>query len=596
MNWDLSGRRRSSEGYTLAAQFMSLQPAGQCLQDLGALLLSRRDIVGYRVVIPGDAARGGGDDLILILVLATMPVPPDYERIRIHDIFKKYGGKTTDTPQVIRDRLFREWLTVIREQEEQAPQQPPNMLLMSTQQEGILVATTSHAKCRDCGGTRHKIARLNLCQGCWEKVKPAVRREWRDIKERRQLRQAVDEHITEQRRQREAQDQMVLLRQARNNVRQNGIHMPELTDQEAAKLEIARIRAEGVPPMGTPGRAEYMRLFTIAQGGYKRDADDLDRMIGRLYAETAIQVKDILSAVGVDGNRLRRVQNKLQMPNRDDMAEWRTGPALAQGEKLIVINGVPMIQLAGSLTTRPVFSDTPTVESEPEPVEDEQAADEQPEQEPEKQREPEPEPTPVAHEPVAPTDNGTEQAPRRRRRVWTDDVKAEIAGWYADASIPIAEIMQAYGLPSSTLGDIRQQFNLPPRRSHELPHRNQFTGPRLAGRFEMIDGKHQWIPGEPGQLNLGQAAGAELLEREALVTPQPTTPTQWIEQATRTFEEDQQQALATIAVPRAQKAWMFTYVPAPQRRMISAATFEEALAELHAVAGRDIDIEQAQRV
>src|SRR5215467_2734784 len=68
-----------------------------------------------------------------------------------------------------------------------------------------LLVVTSHAKCRSCGGQRHKIARLNLCEQCWLEVKPSLRAEWRRIKDRRKLKLAVDAALEEQRREKTQQ-------------------------------------------------------------------------------------------------------------------------------------------------------------------------------------------------------------------------------------------------------------------------------------------------------------------------------------------------------------------------------------------------------
>jgi len=47
------------------------------------------------------------------------------------------------------------------------------------------VVRVSHAKCRQCGQTRHRNAKANLCGRCWRQRKPEIQQQWRDIKARR---------------------------------------------------------------------------------------------------------------------------------------------------------------------------------------------------------------------------------------------------------------------------------------------------------------------------------------------------------------------------------------------------------------------------
>jgi transposase-like protein len=49
------------------------------------------------------------------------------------------------------------------------------------------VVKVSHARCRQCGQTRHRNAKSNLCGRCWKLRKPEVQQAWRDIKARRAL-------------------------------------------------------------------------------------------------------------------------------------------------------------------------------------------------------------------------------------------------------------------------------------------------------------------------------------------------------------------------------------------------------------------------
>lgn len=55
----------------------------------------------------------------------------------------------------------------------------------------------SHAKCRNCGASRHRNSKRNLCQACWLKVKPQVVQNWREIKLRRSLKRNGVTHAEE---------------------------------------------------------------------------------------------------------------------------------------------------------------------------------------------------------------------------------------------------------------------------------------------------------------------------------------------------------------------------------------------------------------
>jgi len=577
--------------WSRAAQFDSLQAAGLALRRLEALFFSQESLIGYRIVLPGSVLQRSDN---VILVAAICPgVMPDtmYEIDRIHEAMWENGGILIELPDTIIDRMRLDVADRLATMLVEGPPPAPNLMFLSTmdhlvgldmQREEPLVVT-SHAKCRDCGQVRHKIARLNLCQECWEKIKPSVRREWREIKDRRKLRESVDDHLAEQKRQREAQDQMVALRQARNNARRNGPDMPELTDQEAAKLEIARMRAAGeVPVLGTPERANYMRLHVIANGGQRRQPDELDRVIARLYQETRIQVKDILTACGVDNNRLRRVQHKLSVPNRDDIPGWYELPKIMDpGEKLLLVDMVPMIA-NGAGTLRPVFTDAETEpEFEPEYDASQEDAEEEPEEEPAPESEPEPEPVLAAHEPVEATTNGTE---RRHRRQWSWETKAEIAGWYADPSIPVREIKQAYGASNGIIDRARREFGVPLRITDGAHlRRNQRTGPSNAGRFEVIDGRRQWIQGDVAQLHLGQAETEVAMQDviEEVVMPSVIREIETAREVSR--------ALDIIDVPAPRHGWLVQVV-VTRTRLLPEQSFDEAVAAVRAEFGQDADI------
>jgi len=57
------------------------------------------------------------------------------------------------------------------------------------------VVKVSHARCRQCGQTRHRNVRANLCAECWKQRKPQQQREWREIKERRADRRVEEEAV-----------------------------------------------------------------------------------------------------------------------------------------------------------------------------------------------------------------------------------------------------------------------------------------------------------------------------------------------------------------------------------------------------------------
>jgi len=54
------------------------------------------------------------------------------------------------------------------------------------------VVKVSHARCRRCGQARHRTAKFNLCQRCWEKEKVVQRSKWREIKVRRALKRELE--------------------------------------------------------------------------------------------------------------------------------------------------------------------------------------------------------------------------------------------------------------------------------------------------------------------------------------------------------------------------------------------------------------------
>lgn len=598
-----------------AASFGSLQAAGLALHRLEAFCFGRPDRIGYQAVVPGPE-----DEPILIV---TALARDDFfvtsgTRRRIDDTFESCGGTATPLPDAIVNRLYWTWDLGA------SPEVWPNPMLMSTldiagkphaPREDLLVVT-SHAKCQDCGTNRHKIARLNICQECWQKIKPAIRRQWRGIKERRQLRRAVEEHIAEQRRQRELQANLATLRQQRNAARKGAALVDvDLTPQEQAKVEIARMRAEGVPPPGTPERARYMTLHAIANSGAERrnspgEVNAQDRLLGRLYAETDVMVRDLFQATGLDSNRLRRVQRILQIPNRDDVRPFNPPVRVQPGDELVVINGEALFKSETGLM-RPVFGTNGvhkedddeamrmrrTLHERPEPGPDPEP-DPAPDPAPDPQPEPEPEPVLAiaADRPLTEEEQRTAQeafaqaiaepepepAPeqpgnkRGRRRAWSPEVRAEIVAAYQDPSVSVSEIQRAYGVAEGTLYRFLKLAGVPVR---------------SAAKSEA--GRQGYERYQAAQLHLGQAPGAAIEEE----TPTVTTPTPPTSAPAPTPQPDASPVLALIrnqAYEPQQRAWAVTYI-VQRTELVAAPSIDEALRIMRERHGDDIDVVQLQR-
>ena len=591
-----------------AAQFTSLQASGLALQRLEAVFFGRPEYRACRQVSVGP----NGAHLIVVAALAREDFHVLHDvALTVRHTFEAFGGMPIVLDPAIRARFFEAWEHLGSNQ----------VIDFNPELEGPLVVT-SHAKCADCGGNRHKIARLNICQPCWEKVKPAQRREWRNIKDRRRLRRSVEEYFEEQHRQRAHQQTLVELRQLRNG--ESTVMAPNTPmTREEAQLEIARIRAEGVPPPGSPERTAYMRLHAIANYGTSgrpvtiNTLTPQDKLLLRLYTETDLQVKEIFAGLGVDANRLLRARKLSGTKTREDMIPWRPKYHINEGEELVLVGNEPMFRSPTGLL-RPVFE-----EPKPDPI---------PQPEPEPEPQPDPEPVPVAEreqpeqpepEQVQRTDVGVtvHSTPRKRKYAPRSKslpmaVQEEIVRLYQDPEIPVYEIQRAYDIPNGTLYRILERFKID-RGLRRSPGRGHVA----TGRLELINGRHEWVPGEPGQLHLGAAPGAQ----EPLPEPAPESPAHkeqapmppdaqdWIAQATRTLEAEEaarQQTAAlevngehsTLPVPLAvpehlqvrQRAWAVTFVMT-RTELVAAPTIDEALRVMRERHGEEIDVTGVQR-
>jgi len=415
--------------------------------------------------------------------------------------------------------------------------------------------STSHARCRQCGQARHKIARFNICQSCWEQTKPSIRQYWRQIKERRALRRAVEAHVREQQ---EARKQLYIQEEfavptevmAEAAAPVNGhATLAELYEAIRTKqlpkgqelAAIARIRAEGVPPFGTQERGLYLQLFR----GLPPDAEQ-DALVERLYVDTDVPVHEIQRALGIDGNETNRIRKRRGYPTRDAIQHWNPRGRMFDDESLVIRDGEAYFDSPDG-TSRRVW---PGGWTEPEPiVELEPAA---------------PEPEPAAEEPVVETPSG------RRRPPPSPQTIHEVLRLYEDMSVPVKEIEQAYSLSTSQLYRILEINGIAPR--NQRGPRPSALNVDQTGRFEMVNGKQTWVPGGNSmttQLHLGQAPGAQL----AVPEPQP---------------------LPAPAVSIHEREWAVSFI-VTRTSLVSAPTIDEALRKVREKHGADIEIVSTQR-
>jgi hypothetical protein len=611
-----------------AAVFSRLPDAGKALHCLESAFFGRPEFIGWQFVTPGLE---DGDNYLIVAALARDEFDVVSVVARRVAVALGQGGIFIDLPPGLVDLLFKAWNQAVI-----APRiREPNLTFMSTLEcrtpkfltpEGVLVVT-SHAKCRECGDTRHKIARFNLCQACWEKVKPSIRREWREIKDRRRLRQAVEAHIEQTHQDREQQNQLVTLRQLRNSEKPVGTMTPA-----EAQLAIEKMRLEGVPPPGTPARGFYMTLHAIVKGRTIRhigdakpptrhgDLDETDRLVGRLYAETTVPVGVIFDVMKIDSNRMRRIQRTFNIPNRESMPRDRQLFRPHRGEELALRDGIAVYVDTRTGDEREVFAEeTEQPELELEPVVGAVAT----------LAEPAPEPPPMSAEwgtrrghmaqvngkwqwvadetpadlvtevvemveqatPVAETAEqpaGTRRRGNGKPKRFDEATRREIARLYDDVNIPLGEIRDAYGISDATIDRVRREFD-------------------ISGRVGRPGYKR---PGRPRVQSLVEAkvaepreSGPEVPQPEPVTVPQPVQ--QWMAQATAALEADaaaeRQNGHAEVVHPLAvptpgapQHAWFVRFV-VTHESVVGAVSIDQALAQVRHEHGEDVEILHVQR-
>lgn len=332
------------------------------------------------------------------------------------------------------------------------------------------MVVTSHAKCRKCGGARHKIARFNMCEQCWRQIKPQVRDRWRQIKERRRLRREVDDYISNEQ---------------RKALRPEVAAVAELTAQEQARREIEEIKKNGVPPVGTKERARYLQLSIVAKHGSVSASraragvlEQWEQLLGWAYIETDAPVSEIYRVFRADQNRLNRVRRVLGLKSRNEMKPWRPKVHLVEGEELLLDAGQLYLRNGTTGLQRriyPVAEELPELPAEPsEEAIREAFSQELPEaQEPiaiqeelvEHTQEELPE---VATAPEPAPENGTvKRGFRRRGKNLRPAEKQEILRLYQDSEIPVDEIKHTYDVSDGTIYRLIKEAKIPSRRVRE---------------------------------------------------------------------------------------------------------------------------------
>src|SRR5262245_27326612 len=138
-----------------AAHFKNLLAATQSAKQLEVLFAGRRNFTVYRFVCPGP----DGDNTLFVAGLARDldEVSPHIEA-QTRQLLGK-GGVLTRVPDIIREQLFTDAAQLVRE-----PITDFQSAFFVSDRDTVRksegsVAETSHARCRDCGQSRHKFAR-----------------------------------------------------------------------------------------------------------------------------------------------------------------------------------------------------------------------------------------------------------------------------------------------------------------------------------------------------------------------------------------------------------------------------------------------------
>jgi len=320
-------------------------------------------------------------------------------------------------------------------------------------------------------------------------------------------------------------------------------------DQKQAAIE--RIRAEGLPPMGSREWASYMRLFKT---GARKEIPRED-LIARLYADSDVPLNQITRALDVSVGDVTTVRRRRDMPAREDMPRWQPGAHILEGEEeLLIRNGQAYFR---DLTTGKVRAAWPEA-NEPEP-------------EPEKPDEPEPVPVAAPSEP--PLGHTTRGKPRQKRRrpngFLGEQAEAEIAHLYLDPNVTTAEINETYGIGPGTLYRILRRHGIDTRTQRALrAAKLERVNVERGGHFRLIDGNQTWVPGDVvQQLHLGQApAAAPPAAPIALAVPMQVTHREWTATVVMTLK---------VAV--------------------TAPSIDEALRQVRETHGQDVEIVQIER-
>lgn len=197
------------------------------------------------------------------------------------------------------------------------------------------MVNTSHARCRQCGQARHKMARFNLCQRCWEEVKPSVRERWKQIKERRALRRAVDAHVAEVMRAPALEEDTLHVSESSNGIighqddLQAQIDSGQLPDDKVAEaIDYIKAKNNGrIPPLGTRERGIYMRLHSRMPRKIWSLSEEQEHEIIRLYKDPSIPLKEIVQAYGsTDLTMIYRVLDKHGEPHNRLAAQRQPPP------------------------------------------------------------------------------------------------------------------------------------------------------------------------------------------------------------------------------------------------------------------------------
>lgn len=328
--------------------------------------------------------------------------------------------------------------------------------------------STSHARCRKCGGIRHKVARLNLCRTCWLEEEPSLRQQWRDIKARRAARRFAEVQQLEL-----AMANPTPSTEPEPEAETNGtlpggselfalIRNGQLPDDRRAEA-IATIQREGVPPMGTPERALYMTLFVRhAEPDNAREA-----LIERLYTDSDAQLVEIYRALDMDQNELDRVRRRRGFGYRQ--SGYLPSARLDKNEELQIDDGQAYARNKDTGLLRALWS-SPLEVKPPDPFLRNKGSSK------------------VADPSL--TRRGT---PRKRKAPHYLDqaTEVEVARLYGDPSIPVKEIQRAYNISSGLLFRILERQGTP-HRSQGRPVTHNVD---QSGHFKLINGKQTWIPG-----------------------------------------------------------------------------------------------------